>query len=68
MQPRLCLELACVFPSKDAYRFCEARGKRLFRPDTRLKNLFLAKLSLAIKQPILFDMYRFGSKFEFQYG
>ena len=53
---------------KDAYRFCESRGMNLFRPDSTQKNLFLAKLSLSIDQPILFDMYRFGNSFEFQYG
>merc|ERR1712147_432584 len=40
----------------------------LFRPDTRTKNMFLTKMSLSVGQPILLDMYRFGSRFEFQYG
>ena len=52
----------------DAYRFCEARRMKLFKPDTKAKNLFLAKMSLALNAPILFDLYRFGNKFEFQYG
>ena len=62
--------LRIVFVDKllDAYRFCESRGMELFRPDTKLKNMFLTKMSLAMEQPILIDMYRFGYRFEFQYG
>ena len=52
----------------DAYRFCESRSMSLFKPDTKAKNMFLAKVTVALDQPVLFDLYRFGNKFEFQYG
>ena len=40
----------------------------LFQPDTKAKNLFLSKLSILVDKPILFDLYRFGTNFEFKYG
>lgn len=40
----------------------------LFQPDTKAKNLFLSKLSILVGKPILFDLYRFGTNFEFKYG
>jgi len=52
----------------DAYRFCESRQMTLFKPDTKPKNMFLAKVTIALDQPVLFDLYRFGNRFEFQYG
>jgi hypothetical protein len=52
----------------DAYRFCESRRMTLFKPDTKAKNMFLAKVAATIDIPVLLDLYRFGNKFEFQYG
>ena len=52
----------------DAYRFCESRKMTLFQPDTKAKNLFLSKLAILVDKPILFDLYRFGTNFEFKYG
>ena len=40
----------------------------LFQPDTKAKNLFLSKLAILVDKPILFDLYRFGTNFEFKYG
>ncbi|CAG5080031.1 Oidioi.mRNA.OKI2018_I69.PAR.g9450.t1.cds [Oikopleura dioica] len=52
----------------DAYRYCESQKMTLFQPDTKAKNLFLSKLAILVDKPILFDLYRFGTNFEFKYG
>ena len=57
-----------IYRLSDAYRFCESRKMTLFQPDTKAKNLFLSKLSILVDKPILFDLYRFGTNFEFKYG